>query len=308
MVKGNQTNVKEFILLRFPGSRYLQISLFMIFFLIYLLTFTGNTTIISLLWTHRCLRTHRYYFLCNLSFLEIWVTTVYIPKILANLMSQSKTISFPSCLLQMYFVFSLGCTEFLLVAVMAYDRYLAICHPLRYHSIMNNTLSTQLALGSWVGGFLTISVSMFLITRLSFCGPTVINLFFCDIGSWIALSCTDTHLVEMVYIALSFIVVLGSCAVTLGSYIYIISTIMRIPPAQGQEKAFSTCSAHLTIVVMLYSCSIFLYIKPSKQSSLDMNKIVSIFNTIVIPLLNPFIYTLRNKDDKEVMIKTFSRI
>ncbi|XP_044840482.1 olfactory receptor 6F1-like [Mauremys mutica] len=307
MVKGNQTNVKEFILLGFPGSRYLQISLFMIFLLIYLLTFTGNTIIISLVWTHRCLRTPMYYFLCNLSFLEIWVTTAYIPKILANLMSQSKTISFPSCLLQMYFVFSLGCIEFLLLAVMAYDRYLAICHPLRYHSIMNSTLSTQLALGSWVGGFLTISVPMFLITRLSFCGPTVINHFFCDIGSWIALSCTDTHLVEMVYIALSFIVVLGSCAVTLGSYIYIISTIVRIPSAQGQKKAFSTCSAHLTIVVMLYSCSIFLYVKPSKQNSLDMNKIVSVFNTIVTPLLNPFIYTLRNKDVKEVMIKAFSR-
>ncbi|KAM9119091.1 LOW QUALITY PROTEIN: olfactory receptor 6F1-like [Pangshura tecta] len=260
-----------------------------------------NITIICLVGTHRRLHTPMYYFLCNLSFLEIWYTTATIPKTLTNLVSQSKTISFLSCLLQMYFVFSLGCTEFLLLAVMAYDRYLAICHPLRYSSIMNNTLFTQLAIGSWVGGFLTFSVPAFLITRLSFCGPTVINHFFCDIDSWIELSCTDTRLFEMVYISICFIVVLGSCSVTLVSYIYIISTILRIPSAQGQKKAFSTCSAHLTVVVILYGCSIF------KQNSLDMNKTVTVFVTIVTPLLNPFIYTLRNKDVKEMLRKYFHR-
>uniref|UniRef100_A0A8C3HNE2 Olfactory receptor n=1 Tax=Chrysemys picta bellii TaxID=8478 RepID=A0A8C3HNE2_CHRPI len=305
MVKGNQTNVKEFILRGFSGSRYLQISLFMLFLFMYFLTLTGNITIISLVGTHCRLHTPMYYFLCNLSFLEIWFTTATIPKTLTNLVSQSKTISFLSCLLQMYFVFSLGCTEFLLLAVMAYDRYLAICHPLHYSSIMNSTLSTQLAIGSWVGGFLTISVPAFLITRLSFCGPTVINHFFCDIDSWIELSCTDTRLIEMVYITICFIVILGSCAVTLVSYIYIISTILRIPSAQGKKKAFSTCSAHLTVVVILYGCAIFLYVEPSKQNSLDMNKIVSVFNTIVTPLLNPFIYTLRNKDEVKRALEKF---
>ncbi|XP_044837746.1 olfactory receptor 6F1-like [Mauremys mutica] len=306
MVKGNQTYVKEFILLGFPGSRYLQNSLFMLFLFMYLLILTGNITIISLVETHRRLHTPMYYFLCNLSFLEIWLTTANIPKTLTNIVSQSKTISFLSCLLQMYLVFSLGCTDFLLLAVMAYDRYLAICHPLRCSSIMNSTLSTQLAIGSWVGGFLTISVPAFLITRLSFCGPRVINHFFSDIDSWIELSCTDTHLLEMVYITICFIVILGSCAVTLVSYIYIISTILRIPSAQGQKKAFFTCSAHLIIVVILYGSAIFLYVEPSKQNSLDMNKIVSVFLTIVTPLLNPFIYTLRNKEVKEILRKAFS--
>ncbi|KAM9119089.1 olfactory receptor 6F1-like [Pangshura tecta] len=306
MVKGNQTNVKEFILLGFPGSRYFQNSLFMLFLFMYLLTLTGNIIIICLVGTHRRLRTPMYYFLCNLSFLEIWYTTATIPKTLTNLVSQSKTISFLSCLLQMYFVFSLGCTEFLLLAVMAYDRYLAICHPLRYSSIMNSSLSTQLAIGSWVGGFLTISVPAFLVTRLSFCFP-IVNHFFCDIDSWIELSCADTRLFEIVYITICFIVILGSCAVTLVSYIYIITTILRIPSAQGQKKAFSTCSAHLTVVVILYGSAIFLYVEPSKQKSLDMNKIVSVFNTIVTPLLNPFIYTLRNKEVKDILRKAFSR-
>ncbi|XP_030402376.1 olfactory receptor 287-like [Gopherus evgoodei] len=263
-----------------------------------------KVTIISLVGTHRRL----HYFLCNLSFLEIWFTTTNIPKTLTNLMSQSKTISFLSCLQQMYFIFSLSCTEFLLLAIMAYDHYLAICHLLSYSSIMNSTLSTQLAIGSWVGGFLIISVPAFLITRLSFCGPTVINHFFCDIDSWLELSCTDTRLSEMVYTTICFIVILDSCPVTLVSYIYIISTILRILSAQGQKKAFSTCSAHLTVVVILYSSAIFLYVEPSKQNSLDMNKIVCVFNTIVTPLLNPFIYTLRNKEVKDIWRKAFSRI
>ncbi|XP_067388384.1 olfactory receptor 6F1-like [Emydura macquarii macquarii] len=306
MAKGNQSDVVEFILLGFPDSWYLQIALFLIFLVMYLLTLMGNITIISVVGTHRHLHTPMYFFLCNLSFLDIWFTTAFIPKTLAILMSQSKSISFHSCLLQMYFMFSLGCTEYLLLAVMAYDRYLAICHPLRYSSIMNSTLSLQLALGSWTSSFLTISVLAFLITGLSFCDRAVINHFFCDVDSWIELSCTDTRLVEMVYITICFIVVLGSCAVILVSYINIISTILRIPSRQGWQKAFSTCSAHFTLVIVWYGCSIFLYVKPSKEKSLEMNKMVTLLNGIVTPLLNPFIYTLRNKDIKEILRKAFS--
>uniref|UniRef100_A0A452GZL0 Olfactory receptor n=1 Tax=Gopherus agassizii TaxID=38772 RepID=A0A452GZL0_9SAUR len=290
MVKGNQTNVREFILLGFAGSRYVQISLFLLFLFIYLLTLMGNITIISLVGTHSHLHTPMYFFLCNLSFLDI-----------------CKTISFSSCLLQMYFVFSLGCTEYLLLAVMAYDRYLAICQPLRYNTIMNSTFSIQLALGSWASSFLTTSVLAFLITGLSFCDSTIINHFFCDVDSWIVLSCTDTRLIEMVYITICFIVVLGSCAIILVSYIYIISTVLRIPSAQAWQKAFSTCSAHLTVVVIWYGCSIFLYVKPSKQNSLEINKVVTLLNTIMTPLLNPFIYTLRNKDIKEILRKAFRK-
>ncbi|XP_067386072.1 olfactory receptor 6F1-like [Emydura macquarii macquarii] len=308
MMTGNQTNVKEFILLGFPGSWYLQISLFMLFLFMYILTLLGNITIIAVVGTHRRLHSPMYYFLCNLSFLDILFTTTYIPQTLANFVSQSKTISFPSCLLQMYFVFSLGCIEYLLLAVMAYDRYLAICHPLRYSSTMNSTFSSQLVFGSWVSGFLSFSVLAFLISRLTFCGPKIINHFFCDVDSWIVLSCTDTHLIEMVYIAIAYIVILGSCAVTLVSYIYIISTILRIPSGQGWQKAFSTCSAHFTVVVILYTCSIFVYVMPSKQNSLNMNKIVTLLNNVTTPLLNPFIYTLRNKEIKEILREAFRTI
>uniref|UniRef100_A0A8C8RWP5 Olfactory receptor n=1 Tax=Pelusios castaneus TaxID=367368 RepID=A0A8C8RWP5_9SAUR len=306
MRMGNQTNLKEFILLGFPGSWYLQLTLFMLFLFMYILTLLGNITIISLVGTHRRLHSPMYYFLCNLSFLDILFTTAYIPQTLSNLVSQSKAISFSSCLLQMYFVFSLGCTEYLLLAVMAYDRYLAICHPFYYSSAMNNTFFSQLAFGSWVSGFLTVSGPAFLISRLTFCGPTIINHFFCDIDSWIALSCTDTHLIEMVYIILSFIIVLGSCVVTIVSYIYIISTVLRIKSTKGWQKAFSTCSAHLMVVVIWYGCSIFLYVQPSKQNSLPMNKIVTLLNMYTTPLLNPFIYTLRNKEIKEILKEVFS--
>uniref|UniRef100_A0A8C0GGV1 Olfactory receptor n=1 Tax=Chelonoidis abingdonii TaxID=106734 RepID=A0A8C0GGV1_CHEAB len=303
MVKGNQTNVREFILLGFPGSRYMQISLFLLFLFMYLLTLMGNITIISLVGTHRRLHTPMYFFLCNLSFLDIWFTTEYIPKTLALLVSQSKTISFPSCLLQMYFIFSLGCTEYLLLAVMAYDRYVAICHPLRYSSIMNSTLSIQLALGSWASSFLTISVLAFLITRLPFCDSTIINHFFCDVDSWIELSCTDTRLVEMVYIAICFIVVLGSCAIILVSYIYIISTVLRIPSAQAWRKAFSTCSSHLIVVGLWYLTGSFQYTKPSSDSSVALDEMFSVQYNILTPVLNPIMYSLKKKEVKRALGK-----
>ncbi|XP_065270575.1 olfactory receptor 6F1-like [Emys orbicularis] len=306
MSEENHTRVKEFILLGFPGSQYLQLSLFILFLFMYVLIITGNVAIIFLIRTQTCLQTPMYYFLCNFAFLEIWFTTACVPKTLANLMSQSKSISFTSCLLQMYFVFSFGCTEYFLLAVMAYDRYLAICYPLHYNTIMSSTLSVQLALSSWVGGFLVISVPAGLIARLSFCGPNVINHFFCDIAPWIILSCTDTYLVEMVCFIMFAIVILGTCVITLVSYIYIISTILKIPSSQGRQRAFSTCSSHLTVVIIWFGSTIFLHVKPSIETSLELTKIVTILNTIVTPLLNPFIYTLRNKEVREILKKVFS--
>uniref|UniRef100_A0A674JTQ6 Olfactory receptor n=1 Tax=Terrapene triunguis TaxID=2587831 RepID=A0A674JTQ6_9SAUR len=302
----NQTSVQKFILLGFPGPWFFRISLAVAFSIMYFLTIVGNMSVIALVWTHPWLHTPIYFFLCNLSFLEIWYTTACVPKAISVMFGKSQTISFTGCILQLYFVFSLGSTECLILAVMAYDRYLAICHPLRYSSLMNSTFSAQLALIPWLCGFLAISVLASLISRLPFCGPNIINHFFCDIDSWIALSCTDTSLVELATFIISINVLLGSCAVTLVSYIYIISTICRIPSAQGRQKAFSTCSAHLTVVTIWYGSSIFLYVKPSAQNSLNLNKIVNVFNTIVTPLLNPFIYTLRNKEVKRALEKAIS--
>uniref|UniRef100_K7EWH4 Olfactory receptor n=1 Tax=Pelodiscus sinensis TaxID=13735 RepID=K7EWH4_PELSI len=302
--EGNQTRVQEFILKGFPGTWSFRMSLAVLFSVIYVLTIVGNTSIIALVRIHPQLHTPMYFFLCNLSFLEVWYTTACVPKAIAVVLGTSQTISFTVCLLQLFFLLSLGATECFLLAAMAYDRYLAICHPLRYSTLMSSTFSAQLALVSWLGGFLAISVLAALISRLSFCGPNVINHFICNIDSWIVLSCTDTRLVELATFIDSFIVVMVSCATTIVSYAFIISTILRIPSAQGWQKAFSTCSAHLTVVTLWYGSAIFIFVKPSAQSSLDLSKTVNIFNTMVTPLLNPFIYTLRNKEVKAALGKT----
>ncbi|XP_078234188.1 olfactory receptor 6F1-like [Pogona vitticeps] len=294
----NKTEVMEFILLGFPGSQTLQMSIFMSFLMMYILTVWGNVAIIILVTTNTKFHTPMYFFLGNLSFLEIWYTTTSIPKILAIFLGSSRSISFAGCIVQFYFIFSFGCTEQLLLSVMAYDRYLAICCPLHYRTIMNFSLSSKLALSCWLVGFLVISVPTYFITTLSFCGSNVINNFYCNIDSWIVLSCSDTHIIEMAAFVIALIVVVSSCTVTLCSYICIISTILHIPSTKGQQKAFSTCSSHLALLIMWYGSSIFLFVKPSKHVALEVNKMVSILCLIVVPLLNPFVYTLRNKEVK----------
>ncbi|XP_033026259.1 olfactory receptor 6F1-like [Lacerta agilis] len=303
----NKSRVMEFILLGFPGSPHFQLTIFIIFLNMYILTIFGNFSIILLIVTNRRLHTPMYFFLCNLSFLEIWYTTASIPKILAMFLGRSRSISFTGCTLQMYFIFSFGCTEHFLIAIMAYDRYLAICFPLHYNTIMDIHLSSKLAGGCWLGGFLAMCIPTYLLTTLSFCGPNVINNFYCNIDSWIVLSCTDTHFLEITAFFIAIFVIVGSCVTTLLSYFYIILTILRIPSRKGRQKAFSTCSSHLAVVIIWYGSTIFLFVKPSKQTSLERTKVVSIFNLIVVPLLNPFIYTLRNKEVREVLRKVLHR-
>ncbi|KAM9255112.1 LOW QUALITY PROTEIN: olfactory receptor 6F1 [Cariama cristata] len=303
VLERNHSGTHVFILLGFPGHQYLKMSLFILFFIMYILALLGNFLIMVLVRSHPQLHTPMYFFLCNLSFLEIWYTTACVPKALAVLLGGDPTISFDNCLLQMYFVFSLGCTEYFLLAVMAYDRCSAICFPLHCNSIMNRTLLTQLVFGSWFCGFLSITIPTYMISTLSFCGPNVINHFFCDITPWILLSCTDTSLVELVAFIISFIVILGSCAITLVSYIYIISTILRIPTID-QQRAFCTCSSHLTVVLIWYGSTIFLHVRPSIKNSLGLTKMVHILNTVVTPLLNCFIYSLRNKEVKKALKRT----
>ncbi|NXY12204.1 OR6F1 protein, partial [Pteruthius melanotis] len=303
----NGTSVEEFILLGFPGTWQYRASLVVVFALMYTLTVVGNASIIALVWRSSNLHTPMYFFLCNLSFLEIWYTMGVVPKAIGVMLGTSQTISFSVCILQLFFLLSLGSTECFLLAVMAYDRYLAICYPLRYSSLMNSVLSVRLALSSWLGGFLSISLLAFLTSRLTFCGPDVINHFLCDIDSCLALSCSDTWPVELATFLVSIIVVVASCVVTLVSYMYIISSILRIRSVHGRKKAFSTCSAHLSVVTIWYGSTMFLYVKPSAQNSLDLNKIVNTFNTVVTPLLNPFIYTLRNKEVKLALVRAFQK-
>ncbi|XP_059587303.1 olfactory receptor 6B1-like [Alligator mississippiensis] len=300
----NRTGIKEFILLGFPYGLEFQVLLFLVFLVTYTLTIAENMLIIFVVKKNCHLHKPMYYFLCNLSFLEIWYVSVTMPKLLVSLWSQNKSISFPSCMTQLYFFISLICTECFLLAVMAYDRYLAICHPLRYPAIMTHRLCLQLAASSWVGGFSISVIKVFFISRLSFCGPQIINHFFCDISPVLNLSCTDMSLAEMVDFALAMVILPVSLFVTVFSYLCIITAILRIPTAQGRQKAFSTCTSHLTVVLIFFSATIFIYARPGMIYPFNLNKVVSIFYSVVTPALNPLIYCLRNQEVKNILRKT----
>ncbi|XP_060111144.1 olfactory receptor 6B1-like [Heteronotia binoei] len=308
MELANQTRIQEFILLGFPTIIELQVLLFVIFLVIYTMTLLENIVIITLTKTNSNLHKPMYYFLSHLSFLETWYISVTVPKLLVNFLSENKSISFEGCMTQLYFFISLVCTECVLLAVMAYDRYVAICDPLHYPVVMTAQLCLQLAVGSWLAGFLISMIKVFFISRLTFCGPNVINHFFCDISPLLNLSCTDRTVAEMVDFVFALIILLIPLSVTMVSYLYIINTILHIPTAQGKRKAFSTCASHLTVVVIFYSATLFMYARPRRIHSFNLNKLVSVVYTIVTPMLNPFIYCLRNQEVKEALKKVFSSL
>ncbi|XP_061448039.1 olfactory receptor 1L6-like [Rhineura floridana] len=303
----NYTRVQEFVLLGFPTAMEFQILLFVIFLVIYILTLLENIVIITLIRTNIHLQKPMYFFLSHLSFLETWYISVTVPKLLVNFLAKNKSISFEGCMAQLYFFISLVCAECVLLAVMAYDRYVAICNPLRYTIIMNARLCLQLAVGSWLIGFLISMLKVFFISRLNLCGPNIINHFFCDISPLLNLSCTDQTVAEMVDFVFALIILIIPLSVTIGSYVCIIGTILRIPTAQGKRKAFSTCASHLTVVVIFYSATLFMYARPRRIHSFNLNKLVSVIYTIVTPMLNPCIYCLRNQDVKEALKKLLRR-
>ncbi|XP_047610208.1 olfactory receptor 6M1 [Phacochoerus africanus] len=267
----------------------------------------GNIIIISLIWADNRLQTPMYFFLSNLSFLDILYTTVITPKLLACLLGEKKNISFTGCMTQTYFYFFLGTVEFILLAVMSFDRYMAICNPLRYTIIMNSRVCLLLVLGCWVGAFLSVLVPTIIVTRLPYCSKEI-NHFFCDIAPLLQVACIDTQLIEKINFLLSALVILSSLAFTTGSYAYIISTILRIPSAQGRQKAFSTCASHITVVSIAYGSNIFVYVRPNQNHSLDFDKVAAVLITVVTPLLNPFIYSLRNEKVKELLREAMTRI
>ncbi|XP_045653494.1 olfactory receptor 6M1 [Ursus americanus] len=307
MAMGNWSTVTEFTLIAFPALLELRIFLFVVLLLTYTLTATGNIIIIFLIWTDNHLQTPMYIFLSNLSCIDILYTTVVTPKLLACLLGEKKTISFAGCITQTYFYFFLGTVEFLLLAVMSFDRYVAICNPLRYTIIMNSRACLLLVLGCWVGAFLSVLVPTIVVTRLPYCRKEI-NHFFCDIAPLLQVACVDTHLIEQINFLLSALVILSSLAFTTGSYAYIISTILRIPSAQGRQKAFSTCASHITVVSIAFGSNIFVYVRPNQNYSLDFDKVAAVLITVVTPLLNPFIYSLRNEKMKEVLRETVNRL
>ncbi|XP_061466015.1 olfactory receptor 6V1-like [Rhineura floridana] len=297
---GNQTQTKEFILAGFSAVKELQSVLFAPCLVSYLVLIGGNAAIVAMTSLDSRLHTPMYFFLCNFSVAEMLVTSTVIPRMLAGLMAERNAISFGGCLAQFYFYFSLGTTAFLLLAVMSIDRYVAICHPLHYSAILNNRICIQLAFGSWVIPFFSMIPPTIFRSLLSFCNSNQINHFFCDNAPLLRLSCSDTHLIELLDFLLAILFVLSSFVVTTASYVAIISTILRVPSDTGRQKTFSTCASHLTVVVIGYGTTIFIYVRPGKKYSTDMNKMVALLTSIVTPFLNPFIFTLRNKKVKEV--------
>uniref|UniRef100_A0ABI7ZSE6 G-protein coupled receptors family 1 profile domain-containing protein n=1 Tax=Felis catus TaxID=9685 RepID=A0ABI7ZSE6_FELCA len=293
MERRNWTLVTEIILVGIPTTRALGGLLFFIFSLAYLVTVLGNSLIIMLILMDYRLHSPMYFFLSNLSFSEVLTTTCAVPKMLAGFLSDRKSISFGGCFTQSYFYFLSGCTEFILFAVMSYDRYVAICSPLQYPAIMTSSLCVRLVILSWVGGFLLILPSTVLKVGLPYCGPNVIDHFFCDSAPLLHLACADIHIIELLDFLSSLVLLIRV------SYMYIIIAILRIPFDQGRQKAFSTCVSHITVVTLYYGSSIFIYVRPKKGDVMDLNKFATVLNTIVTPMLNPFIYSLRNKKVKE---------
>ncbi|XP_074120889.1 olfactory receptor 6Y1 [Sminthopsis crassicaudata] len=300
----NRTVATQFILLGFPTQPTIQLLLFSLFLVAYLLTLLENFMIIIAIRSDGQLHKPMYFFLSHLSFLEMWYVTVISPKMLVDFLSHDKSISFAGCMTQLYFFVTFVCTEYILLAVMAFDRYVAICNPLRYPAIMSNQLCSALAGGCWFCGLMTAMIKMVFIARLRYCGKPHINHYFCDISPLLNVSCEDSSQAELVDFFLALMVIAVPLCVVVTSYVAIITTILKIPSAQGRYKAFSTCASHLTVVILFYSTTLFTYARPKLMYAYNSNKVVSVLYTVIVPLLNPVIYCLRNREVKMALKKT----
>ncbi|XP_053903965.1 olfactory receptor 11L1-like [Malaclemys terrapin pileata] len=302
----NRTVITEFILLGFRNLPELQILLFLVFLVIYIVTMSGNILIIALVVADQHLHTPMYFFLGNLSFLETCYTSTILPRMLARLLTGDRTISVSGCFAQLSCFGSLAATECYLLAAMSYDRYLAICKPLRYAALMNGRLCLQLTAGSWISGFLSCVIIMCFMSQLTFCGPNEIDHFFCDFSPMLKLSCSDTSMITLVSFILASLDSPCPFLLTVTSYVCIIATILRIPSTTGRKKAFSTCSSHLIVVTVFYGTLMTVYLLPKTNTLKALNKVFSVFYTVLTPMLNPLIYSLRNKAVKEALRKVIS--
>ncbi|XP_063148701.1 olfactory receptor 5V1-like [Candoia aspera] len=302
----NNTGVKDFYLTELSDLPEVHIFLFVVILLTYLTTLAGNGAIIIATVTDAHLQTPMYFFLSNLSLLDVLCPTVTVPKMLQTFLSEDKRISFAGCVLQLFFLIDVVGTEIFLLAVMAYDRYVAICSPLHYTNIMSKRLCVQLAAGTWLTGFMNSMVHTALTFTLSFCGPNKVNQYYCDIPPMMALSCSSTYLPELVLLLVAGILGGGAFLVTLISYIYIISAIILMNSAEGRRKAFSTCGSHLTVVCLFYGTTIATYVRPTSTYSPKEDRVVSMLYGILTPMINPMIYSLRNKEVKKALAKAFN--
>ncbi|XP_074141308.1 olfactory receptor 6J1-like [Sminthopsis crassicaudata] len=301
-MENQTTTVTAFILLGFPISREVELLFFVFFLPMYMITLLGNIFIIYIIVSHSRLCTPMYFFLCNLSILDVLFTSVISPRMLDNLATGDKTISFAGCITQCYFYFFLGTVEFILLTSMSYDQYTAICNPLRYSIIMSPSVCIGLVLFSWMNGFLSVLYPTIPTSRLSFYGSNIITHFFCDSGPLLTLVFTDTTSIELMDFLLSSLVILCSIILTGYSYACIIMTILHIPSASGKKKAFNTCTSHLTIVVIAGRITAFIYVE-----TLEIRKIPSVLSSVVAPFLNPFIYTLLNDTVQGILREVWVR-
>nr|XP_025735222.1 olfactory receptor 8H1-like [Callorhinus ursinus] len=307
MGRKNNIQVPDFILLGLTDSEEIQLVLFVLFLQIYLVTVLGNAGMILIVRLDLLLHTPTYFFLSHLSFLDLSYSTVIIPKTLENLLSSTKYISYVGCFAQMYFLVFLGAAECFLPSSMAYDRYVAICNPLHYPVVMSTRFCCSLVFGSYLIGLADSFVNVLCIRRLHFCDSNVIHHFFCDTPPVLALSCFDTRDIEIMIFVVAGSTLTVSLITISVSYVSILSTILKITSTSGKRKAFSTCASHLLGVTIFYGTTILTYLKPSRSYSLGKDQVASVFYTIVIPMLNPLIYSLRNKEVKNALIRVMQK-
>ncbi|NWY62488.1 O5AS1 protein, partial [Chionis minor] len=307
MSEENYTTLTEFVLLGFTDHLEVELLLFGLFLVVYATTLVGNIGLVVLVQLNACLHTPMYYFLSNLAFLDLSCSSAIAPKMLVNLLAQRKTISLIGCAMQMFLFAVFVDAECLILAAMAYDRYMAVCHPLLYTIAMSRRVCTSMVAGAYLSVVLTSLLHTSFTFTLSFCGSNAINHFFCDIPPLLELSCSNTRTNEVLLFALCGFIQTSTFLTIVVSYACILSTILRIHVADSRRKAFHTCTSHLTAVGLFYGSLLFTYLRPSSSYSLDTDKVISVFYTIVFPMLNPLIYSLRNHEVKDALRRTVER-
>uniref|UniRef100_H0Z6D4 Olfactory receptor n=1 Tax=Taeniopygia guttata TaxID=59729 RepID=H0Z6D4_TAEGU len=308
MQRVNISAVSEFVFVGLSDAPEIRLLLFVLFLLIYLATMASNTTLLIAICTDSHLHSPMYFFLSNLSLLDLLCPTITVPKMLGALLLEHKEISFSGCLFQHFSLIAVVGTEIFLLAVMAYDRYMAVCHPLRYPSIMSTKLCAQLALGTWATGLLNSLLHTSLVFTLSFCSPNKIQQYYCDIPPVLALSCSSTHSRELVILVVAGVLGSSACVVTVVSYLYILLEILARKSPGIWHKAFSTCGSHLAVVCLFYGTTICTYVRPSFTYSPHWDRVVSMLYGMITPLLNPIIYSLRNKEVKCALKRVISQV
>uniref|UniRef100_A0A452REE4 Olfactory receptor n=1 Tax=Ursus americanus TaxID=9643 RepID=A0A452REE4_URSAM len=307
MTTGNHSTVTEFILAGLTEKPELQLPLFFLFLGIYVVTVVGNLGMITLIGLSAHLHTPMYYFLSSLSFIDLCHSTVITPKMLVNFVTERNFISYRACMTQLYFFLVFVISECHMLAAMAYDRYVAICNPLLYNVTMSYQVCSWLVVGVYIMGLTGAMAHTGCMLRVLFCKADIINHYFCDLFPLLELSCSSTYINEVVVLCFSAFNILAPSLTILASYIFILSSILRIHSTEGRSKAFSTCSSHISAVALFFGSAAFMYLQPSSVSSMDQGKVSSVFYTILVPMLNPLIYSLRNKDVKVALNKILEK-